>query len=67
MLTNKFKLKYGNKPNLNNFIDNEVQRFLAKDRLTEMNLKGLDSKIQKEAEKRDKQTDILDDRKSQRS
>lgn len=45
MLTNKFKLKYGNKPNLNNFIDNEVQRFLAKDRLTEGNLKGLDSKI----------------------
>ena len=45
MLVNKFKLKYGNKPNLNNFIDNEVQRFLAKDRLTEGNLKGLDSKI----------------------
>ena len=35
MLVNKFKLKYGNKPNLATFIDNEVQRFLANDRLTE--------------------------------
>lgn len=67
MLVNKFKLKYGNKPNLSNFIDNEVQRFLAHDRLTEANLKGLDCKIQKEAVKRDKQNSILDDRKSQRS
>ena len=24
MLVNKFKLKYGNKPHLTNFIDNEV-------------------------------------------
>jgi|APSaa5957512535_1039671.scaffolds.fasta_scaffold54260_1 hypothetical protein len=67
MLVNKFKLKYGNKPNLATFIDNEVQRFLAHDRLTEANLKGLDCKIQKEAAKRDKQINILDDRKSQRS
>jgi hypothetical protein len=35
MLVNKFKLKYGNKPSLNNFIENQVQAFLAKDRLTE--------------------------------
>ena len=54
MLINKFKLKYGNKPNLSKYIDNEVHRFLANDRLTEDNLKGLDSKIGREAEKKDK-------------
>ena len=45
MLVNKFKLKYGNKAKLTTFIENEVQRFLANDRLTENNLKGLDNKI----------------------
>jgi hypothetical protein len=54
MLINKFKLKYGNKPNLANYIDNEVHRFLTNDRLTEDNLKGLDSKIGKEADKKDR-------------
>jgi hypothetical protein len=40
---------------------------LANDRLTEGNLKNLDSKIGKEADNRDKKSQILDDRKSQRS
>ena len=64
---NKFKLKYGNHSALSKFIDNEVQRFLTNDRLTENNLKGLDTKIQREAENRDKKSQILEDRKSQRS
>ena len=67
MLINKFKLKYGNKANLNKFIDNEVTRFLANDRLTEGNLKSLDAKISKEADNRDRKDAILDDRRSQRS
>lgn len=67
MLVNKFKLKYGDKPRLANYIDNEVQRFLAHDRLTENNLKDLDGKIQKEAENRDRKSAILEDRRSQRS
>jgi hypothetical protein len=50
MLINKFKLKYGNKPTLSKYIDNEVQRFLANDRLNEDNLKNLDNKICKEAD-----------------
>lgn len=54
MLINKFKLKYGNKPALSKYIDNEVQRFLANDRLNEENLKNLDNKISKEADQRDK-------------
>jgi hypothetical protein len=49
MLVNKFKLKYGNNANISKFIDNEVQKFLANDRLTETNLLGLDEKIGKEA------------------
>lgn len=67
MLVNKFKLKYGNKGPLSTFIENEVHRFLANDRLTEANLKGLDGKIQKEANSREKKQEILDDRQSQRS
>ena len=54
MLVTKFKLKYGNQQNLSRFIDNEVHKFLANDRLTELNLKNLDSKIGKEADKRDR-------------
>lgn len=54
MLVHKFKLKYGNKSGLNNFITNEVNRFLNNDRLTEGNLKALDGKIGKEALKKDK-------------
>jgi len=64
MLTNKFKLKYGNNTKIASYIENEVQRFLANDRLTEANLKGLDGKIQREMETRVKKDNILDDRKS---
>lgn len=67
LLVNKFKLKYGNKPTISKFIDNEVQRFLANDRLTEGNLKSLDQKIGKELDNRDKKQQILDDVRSQRS
>ena len=64
MLVNKFKIKYGDKPQLSKYIDNEVARFLKNGRLTEDNLRGLDSKISKEADLRDKKEAILDDRKS---
>jgi len=67
LLINKFKLKYGSQNNIDNFIGQEVQKFLTNDRLTEINLKNLDSKIMKEAENREKKTAILDDRRSQRS
>lgn len=65
MLINKFKLKYGDKPTLSKYIDNEVTRFLKNGRLTEDNLRNLDVKINKEAELRDKREAILGDRKSQ--
>lgn len=64
MLVSKFKLKYGDKPQLNSYIDNEVARFLKNGRLTEDNLRNLDTKISKEADLRDRKTAILDDRKS---
>ena len=64
MLVSKFKLKYGNKANLNKYIDNEVGRFLANDRLTEDNLQNLDQKIGREAGQREKKSNILDDRAS---
>ena len=67
MLVNKFKLKYGNKPNISRYIDNEVQRFLANDRLNESNLNALDFKIGREAEIRLKKDAILDDRRSERA
>lgn len=67
LLINKFKLKYGNKPNVAKYIDNEVQKFLKNDRLTEENLKKLDDRILREAELRDKKQEILDDRRSERS
>ena len=66
-MINKFKVKYGNKPTMAKYIDNEVERFLKNDRLTEDNLKKLDIKILKECELREKKNDILDDRKSERS
>jgi hypothetical protein len=50
MLVNKFKLKYGDKPILSKYIENEVHKFLTNDRLTEANLKNLDSKIGREAD-----------------
>ena len=64
MLVNKFKLKYGNKGNIDKYIDNEVTRFLANDRLTEDNLRKLDDKIMREADTRDKKEAILDDKRS---
>jgi len=64
MLINKFKVKYGEKPTLAKYIDNEVSRFLKNGRLTEDNLRNLDVKINKEAELRNKREAILDDRKS---
>lgn len=59
MLINKFKLKYGDKPGLAKYIDNEVVRFLKNGRLTEDNLRNLDTKINKEADLRDKKEAIL--------
>lgn len=50
MLISKFKLKYGEKPSLAKYIDNEVTRFMKNGRLTEDNLRNLDSKISKEAQ-----------------
>ena len=68
LLINKFKVKYGDKgPGLAKYIDNEVQKFLKNDRLTEDNLKKLDERILKESELRDRKEGILDDRKSQKS
>lgn len=64
MLINKFKLKYGNKPTIGKYIDNEVDKFLKNDRLTEDNLTRLDNKILKESELRDKKEMIMEDRKS---
>ena len=65
LLVNKFKLKYGDKPTISSYIDNEVQRFLKNDRLTEDTLKKLDEKIGKEAELREKKQDILEERRSE--
>jgi hypothetical protein len=62
MLINKFKVKYGNKPQLSSYINNEVAKFLKNDRLTETNLQGLDTKINREAELRGKKEDILSQR-----
>lgn len=67
MLMSKFKLKYGNKPSLANYIDNQVTQFMKNGRLTEDNLRDLDGKINREANLRDKKDAILDDHKSQRS
>ena len=49
MLISKFKLKYGSKPSLAKYIDNEVARFMKNGRLTEDNLRELDGKINREA------------------
>ena len=46
------------------YIDNEVEKFLKNDRLTEDTLKRLDSKILKESELRDRKDVALDDHKS---
>lgn len=67
LLINKFKVKYGSSQGLDKFIENEVQRFLTNERLTEASLKNLDSKIAREADNRDRKSQVLDDYKSQRS
>lgn len=67
MLINKFKLKYGDRPGIAKFIDNEVAKYLKNDRLTEDTLRNLDSKIMKEVALRDKKDAIQDDRKSTQS
>ena len=49
MLISKFKKKYGNQDErLQEYIDNEVQRFMKGPMLTEDNLKNLDERIQNE-------------------
>lgn len=67
MLVNKFKLKYGDKPNLSKYIDNAVATYLKNDRLTEESLRQLDTKISAEASLRDKKEQILDDHRSGRA
>ena len=64
MLISKFKLKYGDRPTLATYIDNEVTRFMKNGRLTEENLRVLDGKINKEAQLRDKKEAILEDHRS---
>ncbi len=59
MLVHKFKLKYGNKAE--QYINNEVGKFLSNNRLTEENLKKLDERIGKEADLRNKKEDVLQD------
>lgn len=69
LLVNKFRNKYGidKKPHLQTYINNEVNKFLSSERLTEENLKYLDDKIAREAENREKKEMILDDRRSSHS
>lgn len=64
MLVSKFKLKYGDKGALSQYIDNEVARFMKNGRLTEDNLRNLDGKIMKEAQHRERKDAILADHKS---
>jgi len=64
LLVTKFKGKYGGTGSIARYIENEVQKFLTTDRLTEANLKKLDAKIAAEADKKERQSLILDDRKS---
>lgn len=68
LLINKFRLKYASDsvrhPNLQNYISNEVSKFISNERLTEDNLKHLDDKIAREADTRDRREAILEDRRS---
>ena len=64
LLINKFKLKYGDRAE--SMITNEVAKFLRNDRLTEENLKKLDSRIGKEAMNRQKKDDILSEKRGDR-
>lgn len=67
LLINKFKVKYGDRPQLSKYIDNEVQKFLKNDRMTEDNLKKLDDRILKESDLRDRKDAALDDHRSVKS
>lgn len=67
MLVNKFKLKYGNKPALSRYIDAEVNRFMANNRLSQSNLQMLDERIGKEVYGKVRKEEILADHQSQRS
>ena len=62
---NKFKNKYGNKQSTT--IQNEVNKFLNNNRLTEENLKALDEKIGREANRKEHQADVLSEHQSQKS
>lgn len=53
LLINKFKNKYGSKAQAH--IANEVNKFLNNNRLTEENLKALDEKIGREADRKEHQ------------
>ena len=64
LLINKFKLKYGDRAE--SMITNEVAKFLRNDRLTEENLRKLDSRIGKEAMNRLKKDDILSEKRGDR-
>jgi hypothetical protein len=66
LLINKFRSKYDmdKMPNLDQYINNEINKFLSCDRLTSENLKKLDFKIAKEIETRDKKETILEVRKT---
>jgi len=68
MLISKFRAKFGkDHPDLKNYIDNEVQRFMTANRLTESNLKELDEKIGLEKYNLDKKIAIKADRAAQRA
>ncbi len=66
LLINKFRVKYGFEklPHLQGYINNEVNKFLANERLNEENLRRLDDKIAREADNRERKDTILDDRRS---
>jgi hypothetical protein len=66
MLVNKFKRKYGPDPDAASVINQEVGKFMKNDRLTEENLRKLDTRIGRETELRLKKKEILDDKKNNR-
>lgn len=68
MLISKFRAKFGkDHPDLKNYIDNEVGRFMTANRLTESNLKELDEKIGLEKYNLEKKEAIKADRAAQRA
>jgi hypothetical protein len=68
MLISKFRAKFGkDHPDLKNYIDNEVQRFMSANRLTESNLKELDEKIGLEKYNLERKLAIKADRAAQRA